>query len=103
MAENKRKIKLIRKFFGLSISFIMFSLICFYAWQVISLMNQKYQRHSLENEVKKLKTENQQLKIEVAQLQSVARVQDFALESAMSSVPSIVYLSFNASEVIVKK
>lgn len=103
MAENKRKIKLIKKLFSLSISLIMFSLIGFYAWQVIDLMNQKYQRHDFENEVKKFKTENQQFKIEVSQLQSVARVQNFALESAMSSVPSIVYLSFDASEVVVKK
>jgi len=103
MAENKHKIKLIKKLFGLSTSFIVLSLMCCYAWQVIDLMNQKYQRHSLENEVKKLITENQQLKIEVAALQSVARVQNFASESAMSSVPSIVYLSLNAGEVVVKK
>jgi len=103
MAEKKRKITLIKKSFNLSISFIVLSLICLYAWQMVGLMNQKYQRHSFEDIIQKLKTENQQLKVEVARLQSVNRVQNFALESAMSSVPSIVYLSFDANEIVAKK
>lgn len=103
MAKNKRKIKLIRGALGLSFSLIILSLICFYAWQTFDLMAQKYQTHNLASEINKLKTENQQLKIEVAKLQSIKRVQDFALNLEMSPVPSIVYLPVNLNEVVLKK
>ncbi|MFH1392429.1 MAG: septum formation initiator family protein [bacterium] len=97
--KNNKK----RNVFSLAASFVAFSLIVFYAWQVVDLMNQKYQMRYTESEIKKLKTENQHLKIEVAQLQSVSRVQGFALGLGMSQVPSIVYLPVHASEVAVKK
>lgn len=72
-------------------------------WQIGSSINQKYQTRYLKSELQKEKNQNQQLKIEIAGLQSINRIEDWALKTEMVATAPLVYLNIDKSAVAVKK
>lgn len=99
----KQKINLIKYLTNFFCCLAIISLIGFYAWQIGTGINQKYQTRFLQGEIKKLKTENQQLKTEVANLQSISLVHEFALQQEMTQAVKTVYLPVITSEVAINK
>lgn len=103
MATTKNKIKLIRYLSGLGMAVVLISLVGFFVWQVSSLAREQYQIRYLQSAIKELKLENQQLKVQVADLQSINRIQEAVANLEMSLISSIVYLPVATSEVVIKR
>ena len=95
--ERKRSIDSSPKMGRVTLSFLLVALVCaagvFYIFEVNNLATKGYEIRNLENQLSKLKKENENLRIQEAELKSMYKIEEKTRELNMVVPKDVSYLN----------